>query len=295
MKERFIITSLSSTGTGKTTLMVHLAYLLVQSGLSVALIELDNRNSLQDCCGLPKANAKFSTASILVDSFNGDYPFLPLWKEALKDKAVVCQAERNSLESVARQLTGDPFGMFRLRECLDKSPLPYDVILIDAPGQQGQLSLMALCAATHLIICAEMTQKCISDINALFEWLYKYKTYLKSTPEILGILPSRYDHNAAIQRNTLNQFPAFAQKFNTVCFSPIRQSSRFFNAYAMGLPIFLDAPGSAPCYDFTEDGHLFKKMNQAKLKGLDGVMLQKLPAIVPYVINAIKISQEKNG
>ena len=288
MTERFIITSLSSTGTGKTTLMVHLAYLLVQSGLSVALIELDNRNSFHDCCGLPKPSPEFSTASILVDSFNGDYPFLPLWKDTLKEKAVVCQAERNSLESVSRQLTGDPFGMFRLRECLDQFPLPHDVILIDAPGQQGQLSLMALCAATHLIICAEMTQKCISDINALFEWLYKYKTYLKSTPEILGILPSRYDHNAAIQRNTLNQFPAFAQKFNTVCFSPIRQSSRFFNAYAMGLPVFIDSPGSTPCKDFTEDGHLFKKMNQVKLKGLDEKTLQKLPAIAPYVINAIK-------
>ena len=288
MKEKFIITSLSSTGTGKTTLMVHLAYLLAQGGLSVALIELDNRRSLHDCWGLPKPTAEFSTASILTDDFDGNYPFFPLWSDTLKNKAVVCQAERNSLESVSRQLTGDPFGMFRLRECLDRFSLSHDVVLIDAPGQQGQLSLMALCAATHLIICAEMTQKCISDINALFEWLYKYKTYLKSTPEILGILPSRYDHNAAIQRNTLNQFPAFAQKFNTLCFSPIRQSSRFFNAYAMGLPIFLDSPGSTPCYDFTENGHLFKKMNQSKLKGLDGKMLQKLPAIAPYIINEIK-------
>ena len=36
-------------------------------------------------------------------------------------------------------------------------------------------------------------------------------------------------------------------------------------------------------------------MNQAKLKGLDVKMLQKLPAIAPYVINSIKISKGKNG
>jgi hypothetical protein len=58
----------------------------------------------------------------------------------IQGKAVVLQADRESLEGIARQLTGDPFGVFRLRERLQQFPLDRDAILIDAPGQQGQLS-----------------------------------------------------------------------------------------------------------------------------------------------------------
>lgn len=289
-----VITSLSSTGSGKTTLMVHLAYLLARAGIRVALIELDNRNSLKDCCGLSEPTPDSSTAAILVDEFEGKYPFLPLWQDGLGDKAAVCQAERNALEAVARQLTGNPFGFFRLRESLEKYPLAYDVILVDAPGQQGQLALMALCAATHLIICAEVTQKCISDINALFQWLYKYQSYLKFVPEVVGIVPSRYDHDAAIQRNTLNQFPSLAENLDTVCFSPIRHSPRFLNAYAAGLPIHLDAPGTEPCNDFLVAGNLFKPMSAKRLKGLDAQKLKRMPAIAPHIIKLVK-NQQTDG
>ncbi len=201
---------------------------------------------------------------------------------------MVCQAQRESLEISARQLTGDPFGIFRLSECLEKFPLNQDVILIDAPGQQGQLSLMALCAATHLILTVEMTRKCISDVNAFYEWLYRHYRYLRQKPEIIGILPGRYDHDIALQRNTLSQFPELAEKLGTRCFSPIRYSSRYLNAYAAGVPIHIDAPSSAAARDFTEDGNLFRSMNKKRFKNLNAQNLKNLPAIAPYVLKLIK-------
>ena len=288
-----VFTSLSSTGTGKTTLMIHLAYLFALEGWKVALIELDNRNSFRDCCGLINPTPNQSTAAILTDNFDGQYPWLDLWTEILHGKAQVCQAERFSLDSVARQLTGDPLGVFRLKEILEHYPLNHDVVLVDAPGQQGQLSLMALFAATHLIVCTEMTQKCISDIDALFQWLHKHQNYAKDL-EIVGIVPGRYEHEAAIQRNTLDQFPGFAQNFNTQCFAPIRKSPRFMSAYAEGISIFQEAPGTPLCKDFTVSGNLFKEMSPSRLKGLDQETLKNLPAIAPYISNLVKEYAEKN-
>lgn len=282
-----ILTSLSSTGTGKTTLLIHLAYLLALEGWRVALIELDNRNSFRDCCGLPDPVPEHSTAAILSGDFNGSYPFLDLWKEALQGKAQVCQAERFSLDSVSRQLTGDPLGIFRFREQLEQYPLPHDIIIVDAPGQQGQLALMSLFSATHLIVTTEMTQKCISDIDALFQWLYRHQSYAKNL-EIVGIVPGRYEHQAAIQRNTLEQFPTFAQNFNTQCFAPIRKSPRYLSAYASGIPIFQESPGASLTKDFTVDGNLFKEMSPSRLKGLDEKTLKKLPAIAPYVSKIVE-------
>lgn len=283
-----VITSLSSTGTGKTTLMVHLAYLIAKNGLSVALIELDNNNSFRDCCGLPNPIKEESTAAILADGFDGNYPFIPLWSEHLQEKAVVIQAERESLDSIARQLTGDAFGVFRLRERLQEIPIECDVILIDAPGHQGQLSSVALCAATHLILTVEMTQKCISDIDAFFQELYKKQRYLGSLPEVIGIVPGRYNHNIAMQRNTMAQFPNLAQKLETQCFAPIRHSAEFLNAYAAGLPIYLNSPGAIAGEDFTKDGNLFKSLSDKNLKGLDAKRLKSLKAIAPEILKIIK-------
>lgn len=283
-----IITSLSSTGTGKTTLMTHLAYLLAKHGFSVALIELDNRNSFKDCCSLSEPSPQTSTTAILTDEFTGDYPFVSLWPEYLKHKAVVCQAHRESLEFIARQLTGDPFGIFRLSERLEQFPLSHDVILIDAPGQQGQLSLMALCASTHLILTVEMTRKCISDVNAFYQWLYRYRRYLKQQPKIIGIVPGRYDHELALQRNTLIQFPQLAEKLGTRCFAPIRYSSRYLNAYAAGLPIYIDSPSASAGKDFLEKGNVFRSMSETRLRNLDGKILKNLPAIAPYIIKMIQ-------
>jgi chromosome partitioning protein len=285
-----IITSLSSTGTGKTTLLVHLAYLLAKNGLSVALIELDNRNSFRDCCGLSNPCQEESTAAILSDDFDGNYPFVELWSEHLQGKAVVLQADRESLEGIARQLTGDPFGVFRLKERLQQFSIDRDAILIDAPGQQGQLSLMALCAATHLILTVEMTKKCISDIDAFYQWLYRHHRYLGKLPEVVGIVPGRYNHDIALQRNTMAQFPDFAQKLGTQCFAPIRHSPRFLNAYAAGLPIHLDSPGVAATEDFTRDGNFFKSLSDERLKGLNAKQLKSLKAIAPELINIVKQS-----
>jgi cellulose biosynthesis protein BcsQ len=75
-----IVTAFCSSGTGKTTLLIHLAYYCALQGIETALIELDNRNSFHTCCGLTES--EFDTSSIFSPDFTGNYSLLPLWKRS---------------------------------------------------------------------------------------------------------------------------------------------------------------------------------------------------------------------
>ncbi len=142
------ITAFCSSGTGKTTLLTHLAYHCALQGIETALIELDNRNSLRTCCGLTESD--FSTSDIFSPDFAGDYQFLPLWAESLKGKAQVCQAQRERLLATEQLLSSKPLGILKLKQILQKYPLPQPLILLDSPGQEGVMSSSAILASDYV-------------------------------------------------------------------------------------------------------------------------------------------------
>ena len=66
-------------GSGKTTMSVHLAYLMSKRGFSVALIDLDPQGSLSLFCGLTPPHPEQTTAAVLRDDFNGEWPLVKCW------------------------------------------------------------------------------------------------------------------------------------------------------------------------------------------------------------------------
>ena len=286
-----IITSFSSSGTGKTTLLSHLAYLLAKEGLSVALIDIDNRSSIQACCGLEPALAENSTAKILDPDFQGDYPFVSLWADHCK-RAEVIPAERKSLQLGANLLAAEPLGVMRLKSKLAKYPLPHDITILDAPGHEGTLAWSAILASTHLILSVEMSKKSIDDATFALARLYEYQDTLGvDIPKIVGFVPGRYDHDgSAIARSTLKQFPEIAQSLGCQLFSPIRSSPYFLNAYAAGLPVQVHAPTFEGGKDFLKEGNLFRRMSKKRLKGFEAEF-KDLPAIVPYLLREFDVQK----
>lgn len=87
----------------------------------------------------------------------------------------------------------------------------------------------------------------------MLEWLYERFTTLrlKPQPKILGVVPNQYDRNIAIHRNILEQLPPMLEQIGINYFAPIRFSSEFKNASAMGLPLHLYRSKHPACEDFT--------------------------------------------
>lgn len=282
-----IVTAFCSSGTGKTTLLIHLAYYCALQGIETALIELDNRNSLHTCGGLPESD--FDTSSLFSPDFTGDYSLLPLWKDNLKGKASVCQAKRDRLLTTEQFLSSKPLGVLKLKQVLQKYPLSHSLILLDSPGQEGVMSSSAILASDYVILSIEPTSKAMNDAIRFVQILYEYEEeYGVDVPEILGIVVGLYNHEESISRNIMSQLPEIADKIGTRLFSPIRYSSEFRNAYSLGLALNMYRSGHEAVKDFFIDGNLFKGMNDKKFRGLDRDLFKNLPAIGNTLVHLIK-------
>lgn len=238
-------------GSGKTTLAVHLAYLLAKEGFRVVLIDLDPQGSVSLFCGLPRPKSNQTIAAVLQDDFQGDWPLVPLWQEHIQT-VEGCQGEMGLIKSI-NELVLHERGAYLLGDRLADYPLPHDLIIFDCPATLGPLPLIALSASTHLIVPIQVEPKSTDGSSKLLEWVYHTcrRLRLKPEPKILGFVPNQYDQRLAIHRNILSQLIPQLEKLKIHTFNSIRFSSEFKNASGMGIPLHLYRPNHPACADFS--------------------------------------------
>lgn len=249
MQTRLALLS-NAGGSGKTTIAAHLAYLLGKKGFSVALIDLDPQGSVTLFCGLNRPKTDQTLAAVLREDFSGDWPTVPLWSDHV-EKVVAIQGEMGLIKTI-NELVLHERGAYLLSDRLADYPLPYDLIIFDCPATLGPLPLIAVSACTHLLIPIQVEPKSADGAGKLLEWFYHTFRRLRLDPEpkILGIVPNQYDQRLAIHRNLSEQLIPQLEKLKIDCFKPIRFSSEFKNASAMGLPLHLHRPRHPAAADF---------------------------------------------
>lgn len=239
-------------GSGKTTLSVHLAYELAHRGSKVALIDLDPQGSLSLFCGLPPAAPEESTAAVLREEFDGEWPLVPCWAEQVQG-IELCPGGL-VLTQTTHEIALHPRGSYLLADRLLDYPLPHDCLIFDCPATLGPLPMLALAACTHILVPVQLQPKSIQGSSKLLEWLYLMKKQLRLQPEpqVLGFVPNQSDPKRAAQRQILESLPQTLSKINIKCFPPVRDSAEFVNASAVGLPLPLHRPSHPARKDFDE-------------------------------------------
>ena len=279
------LTSLSSSGTGKTTNFANLAYFIAKAGYKVKIIELDSRNSLKACCGLPEIAPQLSTARIFMPDFKGDYPFVPMWRN-FAPAIEILQVDREAQEHTASKLEAEDLGLLSLKKIFKKYPIDCDLLILDAPGEHNILSKSAILASTHLFLGIEATAKCLEDVLYFVQKLYNYETdWELRIPKLSGFCIGKFNGDQAFQRDMLRQLLKQAQDLEINLFNPIRYSPYFINSYAAGVPVQVFAPNFLGSDDFLKTGNFFK--TNKKIGQKFPSEFKSLPAIVPYVIELI--------
>ena len=237
-------------GSGKTTMATHLAFLAAKAGFSIVLIDLDPQGSVSLFCGLPRPTPDKTIAAVLSENFSGEWPLVSLWSEEV-DNVFACQGEMGLVRTI-NELVLHERGAYLLSDRLQDYPLKHDLVIFDCPATLGPLPLIALSASTHVLIPIQVEPKSADGAGKLLEWIYHSfrRLRLKPEPKILGIVPNQYDRRIAIHRNILEQLEPLMQKMNIPCFEPIRSSSEFKNASALGVPLHLYRPRHPRCDDF---------------------------------------------
>ena len=251
MKQLRLAILSNAGGSGKTTLAAHLTYLLAKKKYSVVTIDLDPQASVSLLAGLPFPQIKGTISEVLRnDNFSGDWPLVEMWKNKVKN-AYACQGDLNLVKTI-NELVLHERGMYLLDDRLTDYPLKQDFLIFDCPATLGPLPTIALTAATHVIMPIQMEPKSTGGASKLLEWLYeRFRTLrLKPQPKIMGIIPNQYDSRRAIHRNLLEQLKPLLAQLNIDCFEPVRFSTEFSNASAVGLPLHLYRPKHPASKDF---------------------------------------------
>lgn len=263
LHQKLVLAVISNAGgSGKTTLVTHLAYELARRKIgrrscAVALLDLDPQGSLSLFCGVEKpAEPEQSIAAVLTDSFSGEWPLVSCWSEYGLE-VEVCQSMQQPLLKIADDLVSHPRGPYILADNLKDYPIPHDVVIIDCPATLGRLNLAALATSTHILIPMQLEPKSASGASELLQFYFIEcrRLRLSPYPQVLGIVPNQYRSEQAIHNEILNQLPTIVQQLqmgNARCYPPIRFSYEFSNASGAGLPLHLYRKKHPALKDFAQ-------------------------------------------
>jgi chromosome partitioning protein len=248
-------------GSGKTTLAVHLGYVLGSKGYKVAIVELDPNGSLSLFTGsedLETEQTSESIAAVFDKSFKGQYPLVPLWSKKIDTVYLIRGGPPLHTAARSMSLLKRPYEI--LRDRLEDYPLDADVIIFDTPASLEPMGLLALAASTHILVAIKPEPKDAKSFANMLNWYYEQveELRLRPAPEIIGFVPSRVDLGLALHRNLLglkedgkpndkidqnSTLPSVLQNLGITCFPPIRESGYFLSASGAGLPMHLHRPG----------------------------------------------------
>lgn len=239
-------------GAGKTTTAIHIAYGVAQRGYSVVLVDLDPQGTFNVFVGLPRETPRIedTLAAVLSDSFKGDYPLHPVWKD--KINGVFVLQGGSSLYTASIEVNNDPRGPYILQDRLADYPLDVDLIIFDSGATLEPLPLLSLAASTHVLVTLQPEFKSMDGISKFFEWFYYRvnKLRLRPEPKLLGVLPVAKETGFAAHEAIVEALPAQLNQMGIHMFPEVRHSREFVNASGYGLPLGLWRPRHPACNDF---------------------------------------------
>lgn len=178
-------------GVGKTETVHRLGIQWARRELSPILIDLDPQANLtRRCAGVDTAphigdvlgGAAPATATLSLAAQTVSFDDCPAWLVAaniqLENVAVgLLQRNFNRLTALANPIVES-----------EASP-----ILIDTPPNAGVLTLNALVAASHVVICADPEEDAIAGVRRIIEIVGEIDRERGKAPKILGVIATRVD------------------------------------------------------------------------------------------------------
>jgi len=232
-------------GVGKTTTTINLGAALVETGRKVLLVDLDPQGSLSIGLGINPHTLQRSVYDLLIPRGQVSVDEVIMASnvdglDILPANIDLSAAEVQLVSEVAREQT--------LIRVLDKVKDRYDIILIDCAPSLGLLTINALTAADFVLIPLECEFFALRGVALLTDTIAKVQERLNSHLQVLGVVPTMFDHRTLHAREVLERvLDAFGdQVFHTV----IRRTIKFPETTVAGEPIttYASASGGAQAY-----------------------------------------------
>lgn len=240
---KVIAVSTQKGGEGKTTTTSALLSGLTIRGFKVLAIDLDAQGNLTNITGCN------STDKNILGLLTREYTA----QEAIqKTESGDLIASSSSLSSIDVILQNELGKAHRLKKALEPICTLYDYVIIDCPPALGTLTANALTAADYVIIPAQADISSLQGISQLWDTIQEAREYTNSKLEVAGILLTRYNDRATLNREIERQLrEEVAPLMNTRLFnSTIREAVAIREAKYMQQSIFTYAPKSKVAIDY---------------------------------------------
>lgn len=231
-------------GTGKTTTAINLAASAALDGERVLLVDLDKQGSATQWLAYSPDNNDL--VSVLVEGKALDAIAVTTLIDGLElvpASVTLTQTER---------ITKEPGHQFLLKEALEKTS-PRNWVLIDAPGDLGALTIMALTAATDVLIPVPAGALELDEVPKVRETIDKVRSRLNPALTFAGVLLIQVRihgrHTSVLGRQVGDQL---RQDFppGEVLDAVVRDDGRFREAPAWRQPMAVYDPGGRGDSDY---------------------------------------------
>lgn len=223
---------------GKTTTVINMGTWFAIQGLRVLLVDLDGQGHVGTGLNCEKGDDLFQWLSNEKE-VAAIGQFVKVRAKGSKYSREDLHIIRNdhTCEFVKEHIQSTSFREYILRNALAEVADDYDLCILDTPPSTDVLHVLALVAADFLIIPALMDFMALDGINYELRTLRDLQRVPGvSAPELLGILPTRFERRT---NETLNNLTEIAQTIgNTVLLPPIPEDTRMREASAVGQSIW---------------------------------------------------------
>lgn len=241
-------------GTSKTTTAQCLAVGLAINNKKVLLVDSDPQGNLSYVFKVLNApNNLYTLYTAKSDINNSRYRVNINYNNKKYDIDIIPSSKY--LANADNEFLREPYISIGCQELL-KSNLDivkdlYDYIIIDTPPTLGILTLNALVSSTSAIVPMNADIFSIQGLTALKEKIDMIKQRLNPSLNIKGILLTKYNERAILNRDLRASIEQATKQFNTKVFNTyIRESVAVRESQTNGTCVLLQAPNNNASIDY---------------------------------------------
>jgi len=225
-------------GTGKTTTIYHLSYLLARK-YQVLTIDLDPQATLTIAYGIDPDQLDRGIDTVLESYATRKRSRIKLtdvavdieWDEA-KFKLVPSREYLEGLNITLSNVLGRERILSKAINDIDG----FDIVLIDCQPTFSLLTINAMVASDYLVIPVETAYFSLHGLLLLLDTIEMVREELNPNLKILGIVPFKYDKRLTASRKNLERIKKFEDKVKV--YPPVPLSTFFEKSIEEKVPLY---------------------------------------------------------